>query len=57
MWFLSRTSVNPLKETPPQLANYDHLKAHFDWLFDGNISQIVNNNLGKEIKHMEMFLR
>jgi hypothetical protein len=57
MWFLSRTSVNTLKETAPQLANYDHLKAHFDWLFDGDISQIVNNNLGKEIKHMEMFLR
>jgi hypothetical protein len=46
-----------VKEVAPQLANYDHLKAQFDWLFDGEVTQMIDINLGKEIKHLEMFLR
>jgi hypothetical protein len=39
------------------LTSYEALKAQFDWLTDGGISQSVQENLGRAIKNLELFLR
>jgi hypothetical protein len=41
----------------PLLANYDVLKSQFDWLTDGGISRLVEQNLGRQLEHLELFLR
>jgi hypothetical protein len=41
----------------PLLATYESLKSQFDWLTDGGISRIVEENLGRQLKQLEMFLR
>lgn len=46
-----------LKESVPELANYSMLKANFEWLIDGNISDLVHKNLGPELDNLELFLR
>jgi hypothetical protein len=57
MLAIFRTSKATLKETVPELATFDALKAHFDWLVDGQISLIVQKNLGNELKNLELYLR
>jgi hypothetical protein len=52
-----RTSTTTLKEAVPEIGSYSLLKAQFDWLIDGQVSHLVQYNLGRELKNMEMFLR
>lgn len=54
---LCRTSKSPLKDSVPIIGSYSTLKAHFDWLVDGEVSHLVQRNLGVELKNLEMFLR
>jgi hypothetical protein len=44
-------------EVVPELTHPRILKAHFDWVCDGQISDIVAENLGPEIRRIENFLR
>jgi hypothetical protein len=46
-----------LKDWVPVLASYDVLKSQFDWLTDGGISRLVEQNLGRQLEHLELFLR
>ena len=46
-----------MRECVPVLGNYKTLKAQFDWVCDGEVSPLVERNLGHEIKNMEMYLR
>jgi hypothetical protein len=41
----------------PLLASYNALKIQFDWLTDGGISRLVDQNLGRQLNHLELFLR
>jgi hypothetical protein len=46
-----------LKTGVPALANIDTLRLHFNWLCDGGISHLVQENLVREIDNMELYLR
>jgi hypothetical protein len=46
-----------LKTCVPVLTSYQALKSQFDWLTDGSISHLVEENLPRELKHLEMYLR
>ena len=57
-YFYSAAANNStIKEAVPELNNKELLKSQFDWLGDGEITELVNNNLGIEIQNMETFLR
>ncbi len=40
----------------PHLKNFEQLEKHFEWLVDGNISHLINKNLSKELRYLEMYL-
>jgi hypothetical protein len=46
-----------LKDAVPALADYKTLKSQFDWLFDGEVSHLIFQNLGREVENLELFLR
>jgi hypothetical protein len=46
-----------LKEHVPLLATYEALQTQFNWLTDGGISGLVQQNLARELGHLELFLR
>jgi hypothetical protein len=46
-----------MKDYVPLLTSYDALKSQFDWLTNGGISRVVEKNLGRQLKHLELFLR
>jgi hypothetical protein len=46
-----------MKDHVPLLTSYDALKSQFDWLTNGGISRVVEKNLGRQLKHLELFLR
>jgi hypothetical protein len=46
-----------MKDYVPLLTSYDTLKSQFDWLTNGGISRVVEKNLGRQLKHLELFLR
>jgi hypothetical protein len=52
-----RTSASTLKTAVPVLGSYKTLKSQFDWLFDGEVSHLIFQNLGPELKNLELFLR
>jgi hypothetical protein len=54
---LLRTSKTALRETIPILGDYKALKSHCDWLFDGEISLLIFQNLAAELENLELFLR
>ena len=39
------------------LGSYESLKKQFDWLIDGEVAHLVHDNLRRELKNMELFLR
>jgi hypothetical protein len=55
--FLCRTTTTTLKSTVPVLASYRALKAQFDWLVDGDISELVWRNFGNVLEDLELYLR
>jgi hypothetical protein len=56
---LYRTANSALKDVPvvPVLADYKALKSQFDWLFNGGVSHLIFQNLGRELENLELFLR
>lgn len=46
-----------MKTAVPELGDFNILKSQFEWLADGEIAHYVKNNLGIELKNMEIFLR
>ncbi len=46
-----------MKDYVPLLTSYEALKSQFDWLTNGGISRVVEKNLGRQLKHLELFLR
>jgi hypothetical protein len=58
IFFLNfRNYTTTLKDAVPLITTYEGLKSQFDWLTDGGISRLVESNLGRQIKQLEMFLR
>jgi hypothetical protein len=39
------------------LATYEGLQTQFNWLTDGGISGLVQQNLARELGNLELFLR
>jgi hypothetical protein len=56
-FFNFRNYTTTLKDAVPLITTYEGLKSQFDWLTDGGISRLVESNLGRQIKQLEMFLR
>jgi len=54
---IPRNCTKALKECVPVLATYEALKSHFDWLTDGGVSKLVDQNLPIELGRMEMYVR
>jgi hypothetical protein len=52
-----RKCTTSLKSCVPTLASYDALKDQFNWLIDGEITHLVEENLLPEIANMELYLR
>ena len=52
-----RNYTTTLKEEVPLLATYESLKIQFDWITDGGISRVVEENLSRQIEHLELYLR
>jgi len=52
-----RNCTTSLKECVPLLTSYAALKAQFDWLTDGGISRLVDQNLGPKLKDLELYIR
>ncbi len=52
-----RNYTTTLKDAVPLITTYEGLKSQFDWLRDGGISRLVESNLGRQIKQLEIFLR
>jgi len=52
-----RNCTTSLKDCVPLLANYAALKAQFDWLTDGGITRLVQQNLGSKLRDLEMYIR
>ena len=57
MYYYSRNCTTTLLKTVPVLASYEALKSQFDWLTDGSVSHLVEENLGRELSHLELYLR
>ena len=56
--FYFRECRATLKEAVPLLTTYEALKTHFDWLSLGKgISHITEENLGEQLKNLELYLR
>jgi hypothetical protein len=55
--FIPRNCTTALKECVPILATYEALKSQFDWLSDGGVSKLVDQNLPIELGRMEMYVR
>lgn len=51
-----RTVAAQLATVAPHLKNFEQLEKHFEWLVDGNISHLINKNLSKELRYLEMYL-
>ncbi len=52
-----RNCTTSLKECVPVLTSYSALKSQFDWVTDGAISHLVDENLPRELRHLEMYIR
>jgi hypothetical protein len=52
-----RKCTTTLRDCVPTLTNFGALKMQFDWLTDGQIFHLIEKNLGRELKNMELFLR
>jgi hypothetical protein len=52
-----RNCTNSLKDCVPLLTRYEALKDQFDWITDGSISHLVDENLPHVLSHLEMYLR
>jgi hypothetical protein len=52
-----RNYTTTLKAEVPLLATYESLKSQFDWLTDGGISRLVEENLSRQISDLELYLR
>jgi hypothetical protein len=39
------------------LTTYDALKSQFDWVTDGGVSHLVDENLPRELVNLELYLR
>ena len=46
-----------MKASVPEVCEKEILRKQFNWLLDGQISTIINKNLGPELLNMETFLR
>lgn len=49
-----RTST--VAATVPTLCNYDNLRCQFQWLVDGDLESLIEENLEKEIDLLEEYL-
>lgn len=53
-----RDCTTSLKEAVPLLTTYEPLKMQFNWLTNGDgISALVEENLGKHLNYLELYLR
>jgi hypothetical protein len=58
IYFLNFRNCNVgLKERVPLLTTYEALQSQFNWLTDGGICGLVQQNLARELGHLELFLR
>jgi hypothetical protein len=57
MFFLHSNCTTILKDAVPLLTTYESLKIQFDWLTDGGISHVVEQNLARQLAQLEMYLR
>ncbi len=55
--FNCRNCTGSLKECVPVLTTYDALKSQFDWVTDGGVSHLVDENLPRELVNLELYLR
>ena len=46
-----------LKTGVPALTTYEALRSQFNWLVDGEVSHLIEQNLVPELENMEMYLR
>jgi hypothetical protein len=46
-----------LRECVPILSSFKALKAQFDWICDGEVSSLIEKNLGHELQNLEKYLR
>jgi hypothetical protein len=51
-----RTMATRLEISAPHLADYTILEYHFEWLCDGSIKKLVEANLARELRYLEMYL-
>jgi hypothetical protein len=54
---IPRNCTTALKECVPILATYEALKSQFDWLSEGSVSKLIDQNLPIELGRMEMYVR
>jgi hypothetical protein len=52
-----RTAKCCLRDAVPILKAYGALKSQFDWLVDGSVSHLINENLPRELQNLELYLR